>query len=107
MKAWKKIILIALLLVCLFVVGFILFFVNEEKKVSRYSCYCMDEVRKGLWWEELWNIVFLGFARVNNAYLYSGSANFRWLDFDFSCKVLDKDDVSYEIYWINPETIIK
>lgn len=48
MKAWKKIILIALLLVCLFIVGFILFFINEEKKVSKYSGYCMDEVRKAL-----------------------------------------------------------
>ena len=42
------VILIALLLVCFFIVGFILFFVNEEKKVSKYSGYCMDEVRKSL-----------------------------------------------------------
>ena len=103
MKAWKKIILIALLLVCFFIVGFILFFINEEKKVAKYSGYCMDEVRKSLWWEDLWNIVFLGFARTNNAYLYSWSASFRWIEFDFSCTVLDKNNISFDVYGINPE----
>ena len=103
MKTWKKFILTALLIFCIAVIVWILCFVKEEKKVAKYSGYCMDEVRKGLWWENLWDIVFLNFAKSNEAYLYSGSATFRWINFNFSCSVLDKDNVSFEIEWINPE----
>ena len=103
MKTWKKIVLTTLLLICIVLVGFLFFFINEEKKVVRYSGYCMDEVRKSLWWEELWNIVFLGFEKENDEYLYSGSASFRWIDFNFSCTVLDEDNINFEVEWINPE----
>lgn len=103
MKTRKKFVLIAVLFVCVLIVGYILFVINEEKKVAKYSGYCMDEVRKGLWWEELWNIVFLGFAKENDEYLYNWSASFRWIDFKFSCTILDKDNVRFEIGGINPE----
>ena len=97
MKTWKKIVLTTLLLICIVLVGFLFFFINEEKKVVRYSGYCMDEVRKSLWWEELWNIVFLGFEKENDEYLYSGSASFRWIDFNFSCTVLDEYNINFEV----------
>ena len=94
MKMWKKTILIILLFICLIVLGFIFFFINEEKKVAKYSTYCMDRIRSELW-EYVWNVSCLYEWKNDNwYYLYSWNVSYEWADYIYYCRVLGKDKVN-------------
>lgn len=94
MKMRKKTILIILLFICLIVLGFIFFFINEEKKVAKYSAYCMDRIRSELW-EYVWNVSCLYEWKNDNwYYLYSWNVSYEWADYIYYCRVLGKDKVN-------------
>lgn len=93
MKSWKKI------LICIIVLIFIAWIVSavlcnfHQKRIWKYSTFCMDEVRNQLW-EYVLNVSNMYEWKNNWYYLYSWNVSYEWLDYVYFCKVLGKDNVT-------------
>ena len=97
MKAFRKVILFALFVVCIAIIVWVFWFIWNEKSISKNSTYCMDKIRWELW-EQLSNVVLM---YVDNSelwkYVYSGSVSFNDEIYFFSCVVFDKDNVDLKL----------
>ena len=109
MKTWKKILLGTLLFVCIALVILLLLFIVKEKRIAKYSTYCMDTIRWELW-EYLENVAQTDFFEYDWAYVYLWSVSYEWANYIFSCSVKGKDNVEInkleQVYNSEPEEFI-
>ena len=96
MKTWKKVLLGILFIICLALILWVVMFVAKEKKITRYSTYCMDKVKDELW-ENLENIIFPYAEVVDGEYIYSWSVSYEWITYKFFCNVTNKDNVDLNL----------
>ena len=104
MKTRKKILrcIIALIIIAWIVSA--LRFVCWKNKVKQYSTYCMDAVRVELW-EYIWNIYHNEASCEEWVCEYKWGVSYEWVDYDFSCKVYNKENVELDLEPINQPEI--
>ena len=79
-----------------------MFFLNE-KRIKEYSGYCMDEVRAQLW-EYIGNVYYNDASSSEWVYLYNWGVSYEWVDYSFSCKVYNKENVDLKLDELNKNT---
>ena len=83
-------------LVVIALLGYAVYFLCVEKKIKDYSTYCMDSVRHELW-------EYIGNIHMNEAYcaewscIYMWGVSYEWVDYGFSCKVYNKENVELKL----------
>ena len=96
MKAFAKILVWFLVLLCVAWLTFLWWYYFKAKKILDYSVYCMDNVRSQLW-EELEGVV-LNDASCNYwACLFKWWVSYEWTDYSFSCNVSSEDNVAVDL----------
>lgn len=96
MKTRKKILraLWALIVIAWIVCG-TMFSVNE-RKIKENSTYCMDSIRHELW-EYIENIHMNDAFASKWVYVYMWGVSYEWVDYSFSCKVYNKENVDLKL----------
>ena len=96
MKTRKKVLrcILALILVVCLVCAWV--FIHNENKFKQNSVYCGDKLRQELW-EFLENVSMPNATKLNWAYIYTWSVTSEWVNYNFSCKVYDKENVDLEL----------
>ena len=109
MKTWKKVCLCVCTLILIAWIVCVWCFIYNEKKITKYSTYCWDKLRQELW-EYVENVSMPNATVLDWVYIYTWSVSYEWVDYNFSCKVHDKDNVDLELdvkEWdvVEPQTI--
>ena len=101
MKIWHKILLIlwTLIIIAWIFVDVMISLKNNEKE---YSTYCMDRVRHELW-EYLENIHINDSICSEWTCVYMWGVSYEWVDYSFSCKVYNKENVELKLEPLYPE----
>ncbi len=96
MKKREKVLLgiLAVLLIAWVVCAWL--FVHKQNKVKEYSVYCMDTVRAQLW-EYVENVHMSDAFGSEWVYVYIWSVSYEWVDYSFSCKVYNKENVDLKL----------
>lgn len=96
MKTRKKVLrcILALILVVCLVCAWV--FIHNENKFKQNSVYCGDKLRQELW-EFLENVSMPNATKLDWAYIYTWSVTSEWVNYNFSCKVYDKENVDLEL----------
>ena len=76
--------------------------ISEQNKMKEYSTYCMDRVRHELW-EQLENIHMNDSICYGWACVYMWGVTYEWADYDYACKVYNKENVELELQPLYPE----
>lgn len=71
-------------------------FISKQNKLKEYSTYCMDSVRNELW-EYLENIHMNDSLCSEWVCVYMWGATYEWVDYSFSCKVYNKENVELNL----------
>ena len=72
---------------------------NNEKE---YSSYCMDSIRHELW-EYLENVHMNDSICDKWTCIYMWGTTYEWVDYSFSCKVYNKENVELKLEPLYPE----
>ena len=101
MKTWQKILLIlwTLIIITGIFVDVMISLKNNEKE---YSTYCMDNIRHELW-EYLENIHINDSICDEWTCVYIWGVSYEWIDYSFSCKVYNKENIELNIEPLYPE----
>ena len=92
--------LLAIILIAWIVYAWL--FVHNNNKMKAYSSYCMDSVRHELW-EYIWNI------HINDSFcsewvcVYMWGVSYEWVDYSYSCKIYNKENVELDLEPLYPE----
>jgi len=102
MKTREKILLgiLVILLIAWAILAWI--FVHEQNKLKEYSTYCMDRVRHELW-EQLESIHMTDAFCSEWVCVYMWGTTYEWVDYSFSCKVYNKENVELNLEPLYPE----
>lgn len=76
--------------------------ISEHNKMKEYSTYCMDAVRAELW-EYLENVHMNDSFCYGWACVYMWGLTYEWVDYDYACKVYNKENVGLELQPLYPE----
>ena len=76
--------------------------ISEQNKMKEYSTYCMDRVRHELW-EQLENIHITDAFCSEWTCVYMWGTTYEWVDYSFSCKVYNKENVELDLEPLYPE----
>ena len=79
-------------------------FIHKQNKIKENSTYCMDKVRQELW-EYLENIQMTDVIISEWVYGYMWSVSYEWVDYSYSCKVYNKENVELDLVPLYPEEI--
>lgn len=77
-------------------------FIREENKVKEYSTYCMDAVKHELW-EYLENVHINDSICSEWTCVYMWGVSYEWVDYSFSCKVYNKENIELNLEPLYPE----
>lgn len=101
MKIWHKILLIlwTLIIIVWIFVDVMISLKNNEKE---YSTYCMDAVRHELW-EYLENVHINDSICSEWTCVYMWGVSYEWVDYSFSCKVYNKENIELNLEPLYPE----
>jgi len=101
MKTWQKILLIlwTLIIITGIFVDVMISLKNNEKE---YSSYCMDSIRHELW-EYLENVHMNDSICDKWTCIYMWGTTYEWVDYSFSCKVYNKENVELKLEPLYPE----
>ena len=80
-------------------------FISKQNKMKEYSTYCMDRVRHELW-EYLENIHMNDSICSEWICVYMWGTTYEWIDYSFSCKVYNKENVELDLQPLYPEEIV-
>ena len=96
MKTWKKVLwyIIALIIIAWVISAFR--FTSQQNKVKEYSTYCMDAIRTELW-EYLESIHMNDSICSEWVCVYMWGVTFEWIDYSYSCKVYNKENVELKL----------
>lgn len=104
MKTRKKVLRCIITLIVIAWIVSALLFVSHKNKVKEYSTYCMDAVRAQLW-EYIWNIYINDSIDSEWVYVYTWGITYEWVDYSYSCKVYNKENVDLKLDPINQPEI--
>lgn len=102
MKKREKVLLsiLAVLLIAWIVCAWL--YVHNQNKVKEYSVYCMDAVKAQLW-EYVGNVNMSDAFWLGWVYVYMWGVSYEWVDYSFSCKVYNKENVDLKLEPLNSD----
>ena len=100
MKTRKKILCCIFVLLVFAWIACVTMYFCLENNVKENSAYCMDKIRNEVW-EYLENVHMTDAFGSEWVYVYMWWFSYKWADYNFKCKVYNKENVEYELEPLN------
>jgi len=94
---------VAIVVIALFVYAWL--FISSQSRMKTYSTYCSDKIRHELW-EYLENVSMNDSFCSEWTCVYMWGVSYEWVDYSYSCKVYNKENVELNLEPLYPEEVI-